>query len=219
MLKKNLNKIVYFLAGAPKAGKSLKRCSNNCYLANNFSAISFLEWKNFYVDDIIIDEAPVPQPIILSNPTENGMNVHWNQSTALDFYRYRIIISTNQNTVNDFNATPVTQNREETRVFDIFVKTKLDTVLTDLTFTNTLYYAKVYEEDTQNFVNQGSERTDLSTTFNATGEVAPFTQTFESSFNWVADIPWTVTTDDAGNPGHSPTHAYEDSPQGNYPEC
>ncbi|AFH50021.1 hemagluttinin repeat-containing protein [Ignavibacterium album JCM 16511] len=173
--------------------------------------------NTYYVDDIRIDEAPAPQPILLSNPTENGMNVHWNQSTALDFYRYRIVISTNQNTVNDFNATPVTQNREETRVFDIFVKTKLDTTLTDLTFTNTLYYAKVYEEDTQNFINQGSERTDLSTTFNATGEVAPFTQTFEGSFNWVADIPWAVTTDDAGDPGHSPTHAFEDSPSGNYP--
>jgi hypothetical protein len=173
--------------------------------------------NTYYVDDIRIDEAPAPQPIILSNPTENGMNVHWNQSTALDFYRYRIVISTNQSDVNNFNATASTQNREETRVFDIFVKTKLDTVLTDLTFTNTLYYAKVYEEDTQNFINQGSERTDLSTTFNATGENAPMTQTFEGSYNWVADIPWIVTTDDAGDPGHSPTHAYEDSPQGNYP--
>ncbi|WP_290660908.1 T9SS type A sorting domain-containing protein [Ignavibacterium sp.] len=173
--------------------------------------------NTYYVDDIRIDEAPAPQPIILSNPTENGMNVHWNQSTALDFYRYRIIISTNQNNVNDYYINPSTQNREETRVFDIFVKTKLDTVLTDLTFTNTVYYAKVYEEDTQNFVNQGSERTDLSTTFNATGEVAPFTQTFEGTYNWVADIPWAVTTDDAGDPGHSPTHAFEDSPQGNYP--
>ncbi|WP_337864562.1 T9SS type A sorting domain-containing protein [Ignavibacterium sp.] len=173
--------------------------------------------NTYYVDDIRIDEAPDPQPILLSNPTENGMNVHWNQSTSLDFYRYRIILSTNQNTVNNYYATAKTQNREETRVFDIYQKTKLDTVLTDLTFTNTIYYAKVYEEDTQNFVNQGSSRADLSTSFNATAEVAPFTQTFEGSYNWVADIPWLVTTDDAGDPGHSPTHAYEDSPQGNYP--
>lgn len=171
----------------------------------------------YYVDDILIDNAPVPQPILLSSPSENGMNVHWNQSTATDFYRYRIIISTSTNDVNNYYVSPSLANRSETVVFDIFQKTKLDTVLTNLTFTNTLYYAKVYEEDTQNFVNQGSERSDLSTTFNSTGEAMGSTQTFEVSYNWVADLPWAVTTDDAGEPGHSPTHAYEDSPQGNYP--
>lgn len=81
-----------------------------------------------------------------------------------------------------------------------------------------MYYAKVYEEDTQNLVNQGSDRSDLSTSFNITSQTTPFVQDFEGSFNWVADLPWAVTTDDAGDPNHSPTHAYEDSPQGNYDE-
>lgn len=172
--------------------------------------------NTYYIDDILIDNAPTPKPIILSSPTDNGMNVHWNQSTAPDFYKYRIILSTDANSVNNFYVTPSISNRTETRVFDIFTSTKLDTVLTDLTFSNTLYYAKVYEEDTQNLVNQGSDRSDLSTSFNVTAQTAPFIQNFEGTFNWVADLPWAITTDDAGDPGHSPTHAYEDSPQGNY---
>lgn len=172
--------------------------------------------NTYYLDDFLIDNAPSPKPIILSSPTDNGMNVHWNQSTALDFYLYRIIISTDANSVNNYYVAPTLSSRTETKVFDIFTKTKLDTVLTDLTFSNTLYYAKVYEEDTQNFVNQGSDRADLSTSFNVTSQTTPFVQDFEGSYNWVADLPWAVTTDDAGDPNHSPTHAYEDSPQGNY---
>ncbi len=66
-------------------------------------------------------------------------------------------------------------------------------------------------------INQGSDRSDLSTTFNVTSQTTPFVQDFEGSFNWVADLPWAVSTNDAGDPGHSPTHAYEDSPDGNYP--
>jgi hypothetical protein len=171
----------------------------------------------YLLDDIRIDNAPSPQPILLSSPTDNGMNVSWVQSTATDFYRYRIIISTNANDVNNYFITPLVSGRSETKVLDFFVKTKIDTLLTDLTFANTLYYAKIYEEDSQEFINQGSDRSDLSTAFNLTPQTTPFVQNFESTFNWVADLPWEVTTDDAGDPGHSPTHAFEDSPQGNYP--
>mgnify|MGYP000668574014 CR=1 FL=1 len=173
--------------------------------------------STYYLDDIMIDNAPSPQPVLLSSPTDNGMNVTWNQSTALDFYRYRIIISTSTSDVNNFYISPSLNGRAETKVLDFFTKTKLDTLLSDLTFANTLYYAKIYEEDTQGNVNQGSDRSDLSTAFNITQQTTPFVQDFEGSFNWVADLPWAVTTDDAGDPGHSPTHAYEDSPQGNYP--
>ena len=173
--------------------------------------------STYYLDDIMIDNAPSPQPVLLSSPTDNGMNVTWNQSTALDFYRYRIIISTSTSDVNNFYISPSLNGRAETKVLDFFTKTKLDTLLSDLTFANTLYYAKIYEEDTQGNVNQGSDRSDLSTAFNITQQSTPFVQDFEGSFNWVADLPWAVTTDDAGDPGHSPTHAYEDSPQGNYP--
>ncbi|MFZ1280035.1 MAG: T9SS type A sorting domain-containing protein [Ignavibacteriaceae bacterium] len=174
--------------------------------------------NTYYVDDILIDNAPTPKPIILSSPGDNGMNVHWNQSTATDFYKYRIILSTDASSVNNFYVTPSLSYRTETKVLDFFTQTQLDTLLTDLTFANTLYYAKVYEEDTQNLVNQGSDRSDLSTSFNITSQTTPFVQDFEGSFNWVADLPWAVTTDDAGDPNHSPTHAYEDSPQGNYDE-
>src|SRR5574338_87916 len=171
----------------------------------------------YYVDDILIDNAPVPQTVLLASPTDNGMNITWGQSTALDFYRYRVVISTSTSDVNNFYVVPSVNGRSETKVLDFFTKTKLDTLLTDLTFANTLYYAKIYEEDSQGFVNQGSDRSDLSTAFNLTPQTAPFVQNFEGSYNWVADLPWLVTTDDAGDPGHSTTHAYEDSPQGNYP--
>ena len=174
--------------------------------------------STYYVDDIMIDNAPSPQPILLSSPTDNGMNITWNQSSALDFYRYRVIISTSTGDVNNFYVSPSLSGRSETKVLDFFTKTKLDSLLTDLTFANTLYYAKIYEEDSQGFVNQGSDRTDLSTAFNVTQQTSPFVQNFEGTFNWVADLPWAITTDDAGDPGHSPTHAYEDSPQGNYSE-
>lgn len=173
--------------------------------------------STYYVDDILIDNAPAPQPIVLSIPQDNGMKIHWNQSTATDFYLYRIILSTDANAVNNFFVEPSISNRTETIVFDVFDKTTLDSIFTDITFANTLYYAKVYEQDTQDLINQGSDRTDLSTTFNVTPQTTPFVQDFEGSFNWVPDIPWAVSTNDAGDPGHSPTHAYEDSPDGNYP--
>ncbi len=171
----------------------------------------------YYIDDIIIDNAPTPQPVVLSLPQNNGMKVHLGQSTAADFYMYRVILSTDANAVNNFNISPGISYRGETKVFDIFNKTSVDTTLTDLTFTNTQYYAKVYEQDSQDFINQGSDRVDLATTFSVTPQVAPFTQDFEGTFKWAADIPWAVSTNDASDPDHSPTHAFEDSPDGNYP--
>src|ERR1035437_7164455 len=171
----------------------------------------------YYVDDILIDNAPTPQPLVLSAPANNGMHFHWGQSTATDFKWYRVVFSTDPNAVNNYYVAPGVSGHGETKVFDIFIKTTTDTTLTDITFTNTQYYAKVYEEDTQNLVNQGSDRSDLSTTFTVTPEASPFIETFESTYKWAADIPWAVTTNDASDPGHSTTHAFEDSPNGNYP--
>ena len=60
--------------------------------------------------------------------------------------------------VNNYFVAPAVSNRTETIVFDVFNKTTLDSIFTDLTFTNTLYYAKVYEQDSQDLINQGSDR-------------------------------------------------------------
>ncbi len=183
--------------------------------------------SSIYVDDILIDNAPTPQSFVLLNPTNNGLEVKWGQSTASDFGFYRIVLSTNQNMLNNdlnnyngtlgFYAETDINARTETRVFDITNKATIDTVLTDLTFTNSIYYGKIYEQDTLQLVNQGSDRADATTTFTMTTETAPFTETFESSYKLAADIPWAITTDDASDAGHSATHAYEDSPGGNYP--
>jgi hypothetical protein len=172
--------------------------------------------NTYFLDDFLIDDAPTPQPIVLSQQQNNGMHVHLGQSTALDFYKYRVVLSTDQNAVNNYYVTPGVNNRGETKVFDIFDKAYVDTTLVDITFTNTQYYAKVYEQDSQDLINQGSDRVDLATTFSVTPQVAPFTQDFEGTYSWAADIPWAVTTADGGDAGHSTSHAYEDSPDGNY---
>ena len=173
---------------------------------------------SYYIDDILIDNAPTPHPITLLTPTNNGMRMKWGISTAADFYSYRVILSTDQNAVNNYFVASGVSGRGETRVIDFYNKSMIDTILTDLTFTNTHYYAKIYELDTQGLINQGSDMADLYTTFSVTAETAPFIETFEgSSYKWAADLPWAVTTADASDPGHSPTHAFEDSPGGNYP--
>ncbi len=188
----------------------------------------YAPYGSYYVDDILIDNAPTPQSFVLLNPTNNGMEVKWGKSTAADFGLYRVVLSTDQNVLNNdlnnsnsnngFWVTSGVNGHAETRVFDVTNKSTTDTVLTDLTFTNTQYYAKIYEQDSSELVNQGSPRADLTTTFTVTPEVAPFTETFEgTSYKWAADLPWTITEADSGDSGHSKTHAYEDSPDGNYP--
>ena len=144
----------------------------------------------YFIDDILLDNAPTPQSFILSDPANNSMNARWGQSTASDFLKYKVVLSTAANTTNNFFATSAIQNRGETKVFEIFSKTTLDTIITDFAFTNTKYYGKIYEQDSQDLINQGSDGVDLSTLFNVTTEVAPFTQDFEGSYNWAVDIPW-----------------------------
>ena len=141
----------------------------------------------------------------------------WGISTATDFYSYRVVLSTDQNTVNNYFVTSGINGHAETRAIDVYNKNMIDTTLTDLTFVNTHYYAKIYELDTQGLINQGSDMADLYTAFSVTPEVAPFIETFEGTYKWAADLPWAVTTDDASDSGHSTTHAFEDSPNGNYP--
>ncbi|MCL6494742.1 MAG: T9SS type A sorting domain-containing protein [Ignavibacterium sp.] len=194
------------------------------YPLSNFRSANFMVrigcytpyGDTYYIDDILIDNAPTPRTLVLLNPTNNGMKVRWGASTANDFDHYRVIVSTDQNAVNDYYTSPNLQNRVETKVFDIFNKATIETTLTDLTFMNTIYYSKIYEQDTQLLINQGSERAELQTSFNLISEVAPFIQNFEGSYGWASDLPWAVTQDDSNEAGHSGTHALEDSPIGMY---
>ena len=104
--------------------------------------------------DIIkrLDRFRIDRPNILSVVAAS------NAMDETDFYKYRVIISTNTSDVNNYFVSPSVSGRSETKVLDFYVKTKLDTLLTDLTFSNTLYYAKIYEKDSQGFVNQVSDR-------------------------------------------------------------
>ncbi|MCK5457324.1 MAG: hypothetical protein KAI45_09380, partial [Melioribacteraceae bacterium] len=121
--------------------------------------------KTYYIDDILIDNAPTPKSFILSDPANNSLKVKWGQSTASDFFKYKVVLSTVVNTTNNFFATSSIKNRDETKVFEIFSKSTLDTIITDFAFTNKKYYGKIYEQDTQDLINQGSDGVDLSTLF------------------------------------------------------
>ena len=171
----------------------------------------------YYIDDIVIDDAPVPTYVRLSDATNNGMKISWGQSSASDFYRYRLVISTDANDVNNWVDGSYVSGRKERRVIDIFNKATVETTLTDLVFTNTVYYVKLYEQDTIGFMNAGTSVAQLSTAFNTGVEVAPFTQDFEGAVNWAWDLPWGVVSDDSSTPGHSYKNVITDSPGGVYP--
>jgi hypothetical protein len=173
---------------------------------------NYAGWPNFQIDDVLIDNAPTPRTLALSNPTNNGMKIKWGESTAPDLKRYRVVLSNDANSVNDAWSGSSVSGRTERRAFDVLNKATAETTLTDLAFAGTTYYARVWEEDTQGFVNAGSDRAELATTWSTTSEVAPFVEGFEGSFQWAADYPWRVTTADGAEDGHSPTHGWEDSP-------
>ena len=171
------------------------------------------------IDDIQIEDASVPGWLVLTNASNNGMTASWQASTASNFIRYRLILSTSESNLNTWNQSVGTTvvGRTETRVIDITDKNVTSQVFNDLVFTNMQYYAKLYELNSTNLWNQGTNTATSFTTFNMMTEVAPFLQTFEGTYLWAADKPWAVTEADAGFPGHSQTHIYEDSPSGNYP--
>jgi hypothetical protein len=176
------------------------------------------DWfSTYYIDDIVIDDAPVPTYVRLSDATNNGMKISWGQSSASDFYRYRLVISTDANDVNNWVDGSYVSGRKERRVIDIFNKATVETTLTDLVFTNTVYYVKLYEQDTIGFMNAGTSVAQLSTAFNTGVEVAPFTQDFEGAVNWAWDLPWGIVSDDSSTPGHSYKNVITDSPGGVYP--
>ena len=169
------------------------------------------------IDDVLIDDAPVPHTIRLLEPTNNGFRLVWDESTADDFRHYWILVSTRR----DFNMNEGISGRQERRNLLITDKATTETTLTDLAFTNTRYYAQIFEQDTQDLDNQGSEIVDSQTAFQVTVEEAPFVQNFEGGFQWAADLPWMISEQTSGEEGHSATHAWEDSPvgtgQANYP--
>jgi hypothetical protein len=171
------------------------------------------------IDDILIDDAPVPHTVRLLEPTNNGFRVVWDESTSDDFQQYTIYIDTR----SDFGSSEGVSGRQEKRTLVITDKATTEMTLTDLAFANMRYYARIYETDTQGLQNQGSEVVDSQTSFQVTPEVAPFLQDFEGSFQWAADLPWLVTEETGDEEGHSATHAWEDSPistgQANYPRA
>ncbi len=181
------------------------------HASSSYSAPTFL------IDDVLIDNAPTPTYVTLTNAANNGMKISWGQSTASDFANYRIVLSTTVDSVNNPYGSSSVSGRTERRVFDVFTKSTVDTTLTDIVFTNTTYYAKVYETDTQGFTNQGTDYASQATTYTMTTHTAPFVETFEGVAQLAGDMPWTITTADAADTGHTATHAYEDSPNDNYP--
>ena len=183
---------------------------------NVLVSIGAVQWNagtTLQVDDILIDDAPALQVIRMTEPTNNGFRLSWNESTADDFRQYRIVIDTDASGVlNDRDTGSLVSTRRERRLIDITDKTTNELALDDLVFINTRYFARLYEQDTQDLWNQGSERAESQTTFRTTPEVGPFVQDFEGSFEWASDLPWAVTEETSGEAGHSGTHVWSDSP-------
>jgi len=164
-------------------------------------------------DDIVIENAPIPGVLRLTDPENNAFFAEWDESTADDFARYVLVIDTNRNGIDDRSAAGFVSGRRERRRFEFTDPSITEIDLTDIVFTNTTYHARIWEQDTRQLWNQGSDPASIATTFELVTEVAPFIQDFEAdNFQWAGDYPWMDTDAAQDEPGHSPIYAMEDSP-------
>jgi hypothetical protein len=181
---------------------------------------------NMWLDDVRIDNAPYPQQLTLSDATNNGMAVSWNEDESTDFDYYCVVLSTNQSDLNTFpgeiNSNTLAQ-RNEKIVFTENDQQEISKIFSRdegnaLRFMNTNYYARIWCVDSDGLFNQGSEIRSLKTSFNMDLEVAPKTQTFDDDPEpqWAGDMGWTITDAQDGVAGHSSPNCYESNPGSNY---
>jgi hypothetical protein len=179
--------------------------------------IGALRWNSgarLFVDDILIDNAPVPGVVRLGDLDDKAMSIDWDESDANDFKRYRIVLDSDRNGVEDLFTQGFVDNRRERLLFDFEDRGVTQLRLDDLLLVEGRYYVKLYEQDTQDLWNQGTVRAEAQLPFLFKTEVAPFVQDFEGSdFLWAGDRPWALTENAAEEEGHSGTHAWEDSPR------
>ncbi len=157
-----------------------------------------------WIDNVLIDDAPVD---VLMNVPENigehSMTVSWSEFPYTDFLMYRLYRSTSPGITG--------QRTEDVLIAEI-------TNRSQVTFTDTLddpgttYYYRIFVDDAQGFTSKGSNEVSATTLLGISDQGYPMSDDMESGDNWANSFPWQLTAEDA----HSGTHAFSDSPGGNY---
>jgi len=181
---------------------------------------------NLWLEDVLIDNAPNPQVLTLSDATNNGMTLTWNEDASTDFDYYRVMLSTSQSNLNTYSNEANSNTlsvRNERIVFSVENQSELTKIFSremgnPLRFNNKTYYGRIWCVDDQGLYNQGSEVASLATTYDMDLEIAPKTQTFDGTPEpqWAGDMGWTITDIQDGVEGHSSPNCYESNPGGNY---
>jgi len=152
----------------------------------------------WYVDDVLIAEAPAPGTLAATQTNRNSVALAWTQSTEPGFAAYRLYRS----------LSPGVDWRTATLVGEI--SNAATTNFTDITACpKTKYYYRLAVVNTNGLLTLGNE---IAVTTHP-GMDYPFVDNGEGGPNiWIADAPWTLSDEDAA----SPSHAWSDSPGTNY---
>ncbi|NLH84269.1 MAG: hypothetical protein GX450_02440 [Verrucomicrobia bacterium] len=152
----------------------------------------------WYVDDVVIAEAPAPVTLTATATNRNSIGLAWTPSAAADFAAYRLYRS----------LTPGLDWRTARVIAE--GNASATTNATDLTASpKTTYYYRVAVVNTRGLLTLGNE---IAVTTHP-GMDYPFTDNGEGGPNiWVAEAPWALSSEDA----LSPEHGWSDSPGTNY---
>ncbi|HOX63300.1 MAG TPA: immune inhibitor A [Verrucomicrobiota bacterium] len=152
----------------------------------------------WYVDDVVIAEAPAPVTLTATATNRNSIGLAWTPSAAADFAAYRLYRS----------LTPGLDWRTARVIAE--GNASATTNVTDLTASpKTTYYYRVAVVNTRGLLTLGNE---IAVTTHP-GMDYPFTDNGEGGPNiWVAEAPWALSSEDA----LSPEHGWSDSPGANY---
>jgi len=152
----------------------------------------------WYVDDVLIAEAPAPVTLSATQTNRNSVALAWTQSGAPDFAAYRLYRS----------LAPGVDWRTALLVKE--VSTAATTTATDPAVSpKTTYYYRLAVVNAAGMVTLGNE---LVVTTHP-GMDYPFLDNGEGGPNtWMADAPWGLSDEDAA----TATHAWSDSPGTNY---
>ncbi len=152
----------------------------------------------WYVDDVLIAQAPPPVTLSATMTNRNSAALAWTASAAPDFAAYRLYRA----------MSPGVDWRTAGVVAEVSLAST--TNLTDITLSpKTTYYYRLAVVSTNGLLTLGNE---IAVTTHP-GMDYPFVDNGEGGPNtWIADAPWALTTEQSA----SPTRAWSDSPGTNY---
>ena len=160
------------------------------------------------LDDLVLDEAPRNLDPVISAVNNRGFTISWPATTAPDFKRYRLVVSTQENSCSpgfvykhvvapnnssaselgtcvgpyqDPYSKPQKLWRSERVVVEIDDPGQTSVTLDSLSFSGRRYFARLYVQDTQGFTNQGGAMVQELTSLDFGGTVqAPFVERFDA---------------------------------------